>query len=238
MGSSGCASRRACCPTCISWVQVLRKMPRRSTSRASRNTSCSGTPRRKASRSRRRRRRRSSSSSSWRRERAMQREQELRDMEEHRKYEDQYEDWRVKDLAERNARERLWYSEREHEKALARQRASEKDKLREIEREKEKERKRKDRERKKLDKEEENIERTAHEMARRTRIALAVAARREKHKMGSAEVDLARLIREAKTAKALHGTSLPDDMSPDKTHAIESRDVGVVSQDSVVILDE
>eukprot|EP00930_Biecheleria_cincta_P094825 TRINITY_DN8637_c0_g1_i2.p1 TRINITY_DN8637_c0_g1~~TRINITY_DN8637_c0_g1_i2.p1 ORF type:complete len:247 (+),score=77.88 TRINITY_DN8637_c0_g1_i2:36-743(+) len=196
----------------------------------------------------------SRSSSSWRRNRArkLQRQREQEEerrvkQAEYRRFMADFEEWRVKDLEARNAREKEWYSMREAEKIEARRKAEEK--LKEIERKKAKKKakeKEKDKKRKK-EKEEKQQKKEAKEqedLERRSKIAEAIAARRNAGSrpaeggkvLSDAEAQLAKLIAAA-AAKDSEDTVAPA-VSTDATAAGSKSNPAGALTDDVIVLDE
>eukprot|EP00931_Biecheleriopsis_adriatica_P069478 TRINITY_DN43318_c0_g1_i1.p1 TRINITY_DN43318_c0_g1~~TRINITY_DN43318_c0_g1_i1.p1 ORF type:complete len:221 (+),score=73.71 TRINITY_DN43318_c0_g1_i1:57-719(+) len=182
----------------------------------------------------------SSDSSSWRRERArkLQRQKEeeeerARKREEYRKFMQEFEEWRVKDLEARNHREKEWYSMREAARIEARQKVKEREKEQREKKEKKKAKEKEEERKKKQEKLKKKEKQAREDLERRAKIAEAVAARREGKapgKHGDAEAELAKLLQQARESdRAEPAESAQEDAQPKHGGALEN---------GIIVLDE
>ncbi|CAJ1388307.1 unnamed protein product [Effrenium voratum] len=157
----------------------------------------------------------------------------------------EFESWRVKDLEERNKREKAlarpsalapfrlpvtleeWYSMREAAKIEAKRRAAEKEEEMERKKAKKKAREKEDAKKKKEEKQAKKDKKEQEELERRAKIAEAAAARRERGSgRPDAEAELAKLIKEAKQAE-------PKQAEPQ----VPVKDPGML-ENGIIVLDE
>lgn len=154
-----------------------------------------------------------------------------KEREEHRKFMQEFEAWRVKDLEARNKREKEWYSMREAAKIEAKQRALEQQEQEERKKAKKKAKEKEEAKKKKEEKQAKKDKKEQEELERRNKIAEAAAARRERGvgsgKVSDAEAELAKLIQEAKQGVA----------EPPKADPPPAKQPGMIA-DGIIVLDE